>query len=365
MICKYENGFITIYPQEIFPELAESEDERIRKEMIFYFTEEIPQCSIQEHADKMKEFIAWLEKQGKEEYALKSFKHEDVYKFMQYIEKEAKAYEFNLPNRCYDIYAFAKDILAWLEKQGQSTFDKCCQEGDRIVENPDGTHFNISQLERVAKVEPKFHEGEWVVDDCGYVWKIELILNQFYVLEGVEGDLSQPTIEWVDETFHLWTIQDAKDGDILMANAPFIFNGNLEGGIGCPGAHCAINTLGKFQIPKSPRHWTGHTTTPATKEQREFLFKKMKEAGYEWDAEKKDLREIERKITESEGKKIRKAIIKFLIDVNNGAYTKSELEIASWIAWLEKQGEQMKTPEESLDISSDKWNDIVDRCLFD
>ena len=42
---------------------------------------------------------------------------EDVRKFMQYIEKQAKAYEFNLPNRSYDIYAFAKDILVWLKKQ--------------------------------------------------------------------------------------------------------------------------------------------------------------------------------------------------------------------------------------------------------
>ena len=48
----------------IFPELKESEGEKIRKEMIFYFQEEIPQCSIQEHADKMKKFIAWLEKQA-------------------------------------------------------------------------------------------------------------------------------------------------------------------------------------------------------------------------------------------------------------------------------------------------------------
>lgn len=52
--------------EAVFPELKESEsnDERIRKELIFYFQEEIPQCSIQEHADKMKKFIAWLEKQG-------------------------------------------------------------------------------------------------------------------------------------------------------------------------------------------------------------------------------------------------------------------------------------------------------------
>lgn len=50
--------------QDLFPELKESKDEKIRKEMILYFQEEIPQCSIQEHADKMKEFIAWLEKQN-------------------------------------------------------------------------------------------------------------------------------------------------------------------------------------------------------------------------------------------------------------------------------------------------------------
>lgn len=35
--------------------------------------------------------------------------------------------------------------------------------------------------------------------------------------------------------------------------------------------------------------------TPATKEQRDLLFRKMKEAGYEWDAEKKEVKEIELK----------------------------------------------------------------------
>jgi hypothetical protein len=68
-------------------------------------------------AKKLQEKYGNIEKQGKEEYALKSFRDEDVHKFMQYIEKQAKAYEFNLPNRGYDIYAFAKDILHWLEKQ--------------------------------------------------------------------------------------------------------------------------------------------------------------------------------------------------------------------------------------------------------
>lgn len=102
--------------EHIFPELRESEDERIRNEIkdVFYSLGEgkIP-VSINFAA-----IFDWLEKQGKEECALKSSKDEDVHKFMQYIEKQAKAYEFNLPNRSYDIYAFAKDILVWLEKQG-------------------------------------------------------------------------------------------------------------------------------------------------------------------------------------------------------------------------------------------------------
>ena len=34
---------------------------------------------------------------------------------------------------------------------------------------------------------------------------------------------------------------------------------------------------------------------PATKEQRDLLFQKMKEAGYEWDAEKKEMKKVEQK----------------------------------------------------------------------
>ena len=68
-----------------------------------------------------------------------------------------------------------------------------------------------------GKTSPKFKIGDWVVDNCGNIWKIEGIINQFYILESVEGGESRPTIEWVNKTFHLWTIEDAKDGDILAA----------------------------------------------------------------------------------------------------------------------------------------------------
>ena len=51
---------------EIFDELKESNDEMIRKEMIFYFEQEIPQCSIEEHKGYMRKFIAWLKRQGEQ-----------------------------------------------------------------------------------------------------------------------------------------------------------------------------------------------------------------------------------------------------------------------------------------------------------
>lgn len=38
---------------------------------------------------------------------------------------------------------------------------------------------------------------------------------------------------------------------------------------------------------------TSRAVRPATKEQRDLLFSKMKEAGYEWDADKKELNKIE------------------------------------------------------------------------
>lgn len=54
---------IRVIYSRLFPELAESEDERIRKELIFFLKKEIPQCSIKEHADKLKAFVSYLEKQ--------------------------------------------------------------------------------------------------------------------------------------------------------------------------------------------------------------------------------------------------------------------------------------------------------------
>ena len=53
--------------------------------------------------------------------------------------------------------------------------------------------------------------------------------------------------------------------------------------------HCVIPSCRSFRVGGL---WRVFTAYPATKEQRDLLFAKMKEAGYEWDAEKKELRKI-------------------------------------------------------------------------
>lgn len=134
--------------QPFFPELKEKENED--EQMI----ERLKSCVYASDItpEGREEILAWLEKQGKKEYALKSFRDKDVDKFMQYIEKQAKAYEFNLPNRGYDISAFAKDILIWLEKQDKkkSIFNA----DDWYVSKVDGKIHNPKFIEKQGENKP-------------------------------------------------------------------------------------------------------------------------------------------------------------------------------------------------------------------
>jgi len=54
--------------------------------------------------------------------------------------------------------------------------------------------------------------------------------------------------------------------------------------------HCVIPSCRSFRVGGM---WRVFTAYPATKEQRDLLFAKMREAGYQWDADKKELRKIQ------------------------------------------------------------------------
>ena len=196
-----------------FPQLRESEDEKIKKALINYF----------DNANKS-----------------------DENPLMQYGIQTDK-------------------VITWLEKQGEK--------------------------DTTNKVEPKFQNGQWIVwqnkcykvnyNGCGY----ELI-DQNDLKTSLE-------YETVDENAHLWTIQDAKDGDVLRLGVvtaifqKYIGNGNCR-------CYCSVYN-GEFEIPSQDGDDNSYgciDAIPATKEQRTILFQKLEEAGYKWDTDKKELKKI-------------------------------------------------------------------------
>ena len=130
------------------------------------------------------------------------------------------------------------------------------------------------------KVVPKFKVGDWIVSNYNNVTYIESISDTKYNLQCKDGFHEKMSIEYIDRNWHIWTIQDAKDGDVLAVDSmPFIYNGNKNEVT--VGAYCGFNAKHLFSFAYN--YVINQNITPATKEQQELLFVKIKEEGYIWD----------------------------------------------------------------------------------
>ena len=271
----------------VFPELAESEDEKIRKEILNYI----------DKATGCKRWVAWLEKQGEpidEEKVLIGARRDVALSIMKFLDRctlgmclsgmeRADLESAVLYSDWSKVYDYMKKKLEkQCEKpQGKSALDAINEE------NVD----NQNCVKPSVKGEPKFKVGDYVVDNCGYVRRIEGIINQFYILEGIDGGESRPTIEWVNKTFHLWDItEDAKNGDVLASKDEkdiLIFR-RIEPSTSF-SSYYNIKGRGNYG-------WCDSYFIPATKEQRDKLEKSMADAGYTFDFEKKKLKKLKFKV---------------------------------------------------------------------
>ena len=140
---------------------------------------------------------------------------------------------------------------------------------------------------------PNFHEGDWIACEELNTAKILSINMDRYEVEFIDGNKGFPHIDYIDRNFHLWTIQDAKDGDILAFNDETIVIFKDLYNKTSFHSYCHIEE-GIFTISKKdmPDWWEGKGFYPATEEQRTFLFRKIKEAGYKWNAETKTLEKL-------------------------------------------------------------------------
>ena len=330
--------------QDFFPELKESEDDKIRKEIIDFLKLPHPQFVGKRDHEK---WIAWIEKQGLKSnpYSGVSFNYNgntwgmcardngvDILfnmKLMQHISDEKqetfgkkdvddaylkgvrdtkneieKQYEANYQTR-KDIATFIfnyrgdiKDRAKWMDylgikvsfvgEQGEQKVPvNDFKAKDWYVSKVDGKIHNI--YHSVDKVEPKFHEGDFIKHNkANIICKVISVNSGSYYVENIE---TSGRIELFNarQNFHLWTLEDAKDGDVLAgSHGTFILMGKSNGG------YCGVLSDNTFIRSTGNNEWT-EDLHPATKEQRDLLSQKMKEAGYTFDFENKEIKNIEQK----------------------------------------------------------------------
>ena len=225
--------------EAFFPELKESEDEKIRKEILSFCQGRADNYPNAPMYGNNRKWIAWLEKQGKNPQG-----------------KSA--------------------LEAINEEKVESKF----HEGDWLCENELNNYARFIQILETVNVQGK---------------------ERYRISRDIHNDEDIVEFDFIEKYYHKFDIKDAKDGDVLACppqkgyeagEQVFIFKSiNSRDYVdNCIEYYCRI-CEGVFYENKNG--YMGTTSTPlypATKEQRDTLFAKMEKSGYKWDAEKKELK---------------------------------------------------------------------------
>lgn len=254
--------------QGIFPELKnnEDEDERIRKEIIRVFKGEISFTS-----EKTNEkYIAWLEKQK------------------DYIKLPHSAYTSNK-----NVIEFANKYSNAVWEELMDNFKKngnyrigCNDVSDIVLNAIINTHNWLEkqkEQKHTDKVKPKFKIGDFLVNDyC--MGKVISLTNDAYLLDSGQGIPFS-----CEHNVHLWTINDAKDGDVLADKYDNIGIFREHEGK-CWYSHIYLGCDSKIRGFGFGGMHEQTDTHPATKEQRDLLFQAIDKSRFEWNTEKEKLK---------------------------------------------------------------------------
>ena len=174
-------------------------------------------------------------------------------------------------------------IIALINHNGVESCFSYTSEG-----RPLGDDFDICEdahdLVIIEEVEvPKFSVGNWLVpynEDIPRL--ITAVTSDCYELEDVNGHKVSICHRTIENLCRLWTLKDAKPGDILISEDgkhPFIFKKFLGYD---PSAYCGIDTTDSIYISDEDRPWTLDIVRPATYDEKQQFFNKLEEEGYKW-----------------------------------------------------------------------------------
>ena len=237
---------------------------------------------------------------------------------------------------------------------------------------------NLSNTDSTSKFEqksadtvaPKFKVGDWITNSIETVQITGYDIDYGYQVD-YKGKLQHRDTDIIEKEYHLWTIQDAMDGDVLTNGKMVVIFKHFEE----PSyrqhivAYIGLDRGGDIQITDDTWRLGIDKAKPATKEQRDLLFSKMDEAGYVWDADTKELKKIE----QSELTEFEEAVKDMMDDYRDaigdyGATTEEVKEHAAYMlslirqkpVWSEEDEKFFKTAlwHISYSISNGKSTDI-------
>ena len=337
----YGNGII----EEIFPELKESKDKKIREAILKGLIDcrDAPDLGWSNFGGiHIDDCIAWLEKQGDKDKLIQELGEYKV-KYTQevlekYINSMSNKDDERLRKNCIHFLELQKqhhaatfeieECIDWLEKQGEQkpTLPKWKYKKDNtpllrdsiilnkyggVAKSPSGAivsdawvldYDELAKLPKEEKIEPKFKVGDWVIFiTSGSIYQVEKIENYEYTLRDIHGGSFCVSFS-NEKLIREWNIQDVKDGDVLSFYSEYKGNKMVQVGIiekyvgkhgGCSNTfkiHVGVNWDNNLQIG---RYMGCSDIYPATKEQRDLLSQKIKDAGYKWNDETKALEKLE------------------------------------------------------------------------
>lgn len=262
---KDEDKHLKATLERIFPELNENKDEMVKTAIINHLKKMWGNCQDNICGVHVEDAIDWIEKQGKQ-----------------------TSPQTNERTWLY----LVSEVLTWKDGIGQYLDDPRVQElAKKLCNDYTQKLYNPSVISN-NKIEPKFKVSDWVVFDTSKsVYQVEKIENYEYTLRHVlGGSLCLPFSN--EELIREWTLQDAKDGDVLVYDDDILLFKSYSAQ-GLISLYCWYNGHPNNFHSKEVIDILLTTTNkicPATKKQHDALMKAMNDAGYEWDTEKKELK---------------------------------------------------------------------------
>ena len=238
--------------------------------------DEALKAAVVAHKDEDRHLKATLERIFP---VLRESRDEEIWKWLiEMVEEVRKSNPTNAEHN-----GMCSEAIALLEKQCEQkkSYDTCDSSMFDNKKSPYGEKRDFGYFEEKSadKAEPEFKVGDWVVSIVsGGVYKITG-LNSEYELTSLEGKYkAHLPIKSANSIFRLWSIIDAKPGDVLVCNEEILLfkSYSVSGRI---SLYCWYNGRTDNFHGKEVDDTlltTRNKICPATKEQRDLLFTKMR-----------------------------------------------------------------------------------------